>query len=355
MSSARDRLELVGERLDVPRAAEWVRRVRRARLVHEDLLRAEREGRGALGRERERLVEAVRVDRLGAAVDRREGLRGDSHEVVLGLLGRQRRAARLRVEAQRLRLRARGAEAVAHDPRPHSPRGAELRHLLQHVVVGVEEEGEPRPEGVGRETRGDGRLAVGDPVRERERELLGRRRPRLPDVVAGDRDRVPARDPLGAVREQVGRQPHRRAGREDVVPARDVLLEDVVLHRPAEGVAGDAALLGHQLVAEQQERCGRVDRHRGRDLVEGDARRGGEPCRRPSRSRRRFGPPRPPPPGRPSRSPAGSAGRRRPRAPSDPARAASGTARSSPPPSRTRRTGASSTAGRGTCPRTGRA
>src|SRR5439155_721714 len=106
------------------------------------------------------------------------------------------------------------------------PRGPELRHLLEEVVVGVEEEREALTELVRREPRVDRRLRVGDPVREGERQLLHRRRARLADVVPGDRDRVPGREPLRAVREQVRRQPHRRPRREDVVPARDVLLED---------------------------------------------------------------------------------------------------------------------------------
>ena len=77
--------------------------------------------------------------------------------------------------------------------------------------------------------------------------------------------------PLGAVREEVGREPHRRARREDVVAARDVLLEHVVLHRAAQLLARDALLLGDELVEQQEERRGRVDRHRRRDLVERDA------------------------------------------------------------------------------------
>ena len=262
------RFQFVGQRLDEPRAAERIGGRGRARLVHEDLLRAQREGRGALGRQRERLVEAVRVHRLSPAVDRRERLCRDADEVVLGLLRRQRRAARLRVEAERLCLLARGAEAVAHDRRPEATRGPELRHLLQHVVVGVEEEGEARAEGVRREPRGDRRLAVGDPVRDGERELLRRRRTRLADVVPGDRDRVPPGDPLGAVGEEVGREPHRGPRREDVVAARDVLLEHVVLHGAAERLAGDALLGRRELVTEEEERGGRVDRHRGRHPVE---------------------------------------------------------------------------------------
>ena len=224
-----------------------------------------------LGRQRQRLVERVRVQRLRAAGDRRQRLDRDTDDVVLGLLRRQRRAAGLRVEAQRERLRVRRAEPLAHDARPQAARRAELRDLLEEVVVRVEEEREPLAELVRREPRLDRGLAVGDAVRERERQLLHRGRAGLADVVAGDRDRVPRRDPLGAVGEQVGRQPHRRPRREDVVPARDVLLEDVVLHRAAQRGRRDALPLGDELVEEQQERRRRVDRHRRRDLGERDA------------------------------------------------------------------------------------
>ena len=165
-------------------------------LVREHLLRPERDPGGVLGRERERLVEAVRMQALGAAAGRRERLDRDPDDVVLGLLRGEGRTAGLGVEAERERLRVRGAEAVAHQRRPQPPRGAELRHLLEEVVVRVEEEGEARAELVRRKARLDGRRAVGDPVRERERELLDGRRAGLADVVAGDRDRVPARDPL---------------------------------------------------------------------------------------------------------------------------------------------------------------
>ena len=41
--------------------------------------------------------------------------------------------------------------ALAHDARPQPPRGAELRDLLEEVVVRVEEEGQPRAELVGRQ------------------------------------------------------------------------------------------------------------------------------------------------------------------------------------------------------------
>ena len=93
-----------------------------------------------------------------------ERLDRDAHDVVLGLLRGQRRAAGLRVEAQGERLRVRRAEALAHHARPEAARRPELRDLLEEVVVRVEEEREPRAEVVRREPRLDRRRAVGDAV-----------------------------------------------------------------------------------------------------------------------------------------------------------------------------------------------
>ncbi|HEX2055335.1 MAG TPA: GAF domain-containing protein, partial [Nitrospiraceae bacterium] len=85
-----------------------------------------------------------------------------------------------------------------------------LRDLLEEVDLGVEEEAEPRREVVDVEPSLDRLLDVGEPVLQRERELLRRRRSRLSDVVAGDRDRVPARHAAAAPLDQVAEQPHRR-------------------------------------------------------------------------------------------------------------------------------------------------
>ena len=73
-----------------------------------------------------------------------------------------------------------------------------------------------------------------------------------------------------AVGEQIRGQPHRGHGRIDEVPAGDVLLEDVVLGG-AQCLRGHVLLLTDELVEQQQRRGRRVDRHRGRDLVERDA------------------------------------------------------------------------------------
>ena len=264
-------LDGVGQSLDVLRTAERVGDVCDARLVQQHLLRAQRDRRRALGGQGERLVVAVRVQRLAPAGGRGEGLQRDAHDVVERALGRERRAAGLGVEAQGERALVARPEALAHERGPDPAGRAEFRDLGEDVVVGVEEEREARREDVDLEAGRDGRLDVGDAVREREPELLRGTRAGLADVVPGDRDRVEARQALVAVAEEVDRQAHRRARREDVVAARGVLLEHVVLHRASQLLRRDAVRLARQLVEQQQDGRGRVDRHRRRHLAQRDA------------------------------------------------------------------------------------
>ena len=140
------------------------------------------------------------------------------------------------------------------------------------------------------------------------------------------------RDALVAVGEDVGDHAHRLPRRIDVGAAGDVFLQQVVLDGAATDVGRrDALLFGDQLVEQQQDRCRRVDGHRRRDLLEGEAGeeqphvlervdRPRRPCRlRPRRAGDR------------SRSPSASEGRRRTTVPSAPRSAGSGIARWLPP------------------------
>ena len=139
------------------------------------------------------------------------------------------------------------------------------------VVIGDEEEREPGREVVHSEAGLDRPAHVLDCVRQRECQLLDRRRPRFADVVSRDGNGIPAGD-LGST-EPEGFRDQVEAGnrRIDVRAAGHVFLEDVVLDGPAELRAVDAALLGHHDVHRQQ-RCGRgVDRHRSCHCVERDA------------------------------------------------------------------------------------
>ena len=144
--------------------------------------------------------------------------------------------------------------ALAHLPRPDTPRGAVLRDLLEEVHVRVEEEREPRREVVDVEPPLTTGVDVREAVREGERELLRRGRAGLADVVAGDRDRVHARQLARAVLDHVHHEPHRGLGREDVLLLRDVLLEDVRLHGASELVARNALCVADADVEREQHR-----------------------------------------------------------------------------------------------------
>ena len=211
------------------------------------------------------------MQRLRAAEHAGQRLDRGAHDVVERLLRGQRHAGRLGVEPHERRLRILGAERLAQLARPDPARRAVLGDLLEEVDVGVEEEAQARRERVDVEPARDLLLDVGEAVLEREGQLLRRRRARLADVVAGDADRVPARQLARGPLHHVPEQAHRRVDREAPLLLGDVLLQDVGLDRPAQPVARHARLLGRHHVEGHDDRGGRVDRHRHRDLAEVDA------------------------------------------------------------------------------------
>ena len=255
-------LDPVGELLDVPAAAQRVGDVDHAGLLHDHLLGAQGDLGGLFRRQRERLVEGVGVQRVGAAEHGGECLDAGADHVVVGLLGGQRDAGGLGVEPQPLGLLAGGAVDVAHPARPDPAGRTELGDLLEEVDVGVEEEGQSGGEDVDVETAGEPELDVPEPVRKREGELLRGRRAGLADVVAGDGERLVGRDLLGAVLHQVADQAQVRLGAEEPLLLGDVLLEDVGLQRAVQLAGVDLGPLGgHEHHAEDRDR-GTADRHR---------------------------------------------------------------------------------------------
>src|SRR6185437_5188565 len=188
------------------------------------------------------------------------------------LLRGQRDAGRLAVKPHHPGAGLAGLVPLAHVARPDAPGGTQLSDLLEEVVVDVPEEGKARGEAIDIETARDAALDVGKAIRERERELLGRRGARLADVIAGDRNRIPERRVLGAPLEHVYDDFEGRLDGIDPCMLGHVLLEDVVLHRAAELADRDALLLGGGDVEAEQNGRRAVDRHGRRDLIEWDAR-----------------------------------------------------------------------------------
>ena len=162
-----------------------------------------------------------------------EHLQHDALDVVLRLRLGEAERVDLHAVAEAALLRVGHAVALAGELVPELDERAHLAHLLDEAHAGVDEErdaADDLAEALGRHLAGVAhRVEHGDRGGHRVGDLLHRRRAGLLQVVAADVDRVPLRDVGDRVGDHVGDQPQRRRGREDVGPAREVLLDDVVL------------------------------------------------------------------------------------------------------------------------------
>ncbi|GBD41802.1 hypothetical protein HRbin39_01188 [bacterium HR39] len=246
-------------------------------LVGEDLLGAQRPLLVPWTRQTQRLVPGGKLHGPRAGVFRErhaQHLDEDAVDVVLRLLLGEAQRIHLHAVAEEAQFRILHPVALAADLVPQSHEGAHLADLGDEADAGIDEEADPaedlRELLLGDLTRGAHRIEDADGVRQRKGELLHRRGPGLLQVVAADVDRVPLRDLAGAEGDHVGGELHRRAGREDVGAAREVLLDDVVLHRALQLRAVRPLLLGHRQIEREDPRGGGVDGHGGVHALEGD-------------------------------------------------------------------------------------
>ena len=163
-----------------------------------------------------------------------------------------------------------GAKPVAHDVRPQPAGCPELGDLLKEIDMAVKEECDARGEIVDFQAAVEAGLDVGHAIGEREGDFLGGGAARFAHVIAADADGVPVRHFFGAERDDVRSQAKRGARRKDVSPAGDVFLENIVLHRAGDFRPRHALFLGDHEIEREQDGRGRVDGHRGADLVERD-------------------------------------------------------------------------------------
>ena len=227
-------------------------------------------------RQAERLVPGRQLERAGARVAAhrdRERLEHDPDDVVLGLGLGQAERVDLHAVAEAQQLGILDAVALAAELLPEPAHRAQLGVLLHEADAGVHEEGQPAEharEGLLRHPLAHA-VEHGHRGRERVGGLLHRRRSRLLEVVGADVDRVPLGHLVDRERDHVGDQPHRGLGRERVGPAREELLDDVVLGGALEGVHVHAVLVRHGHVQREQPGRGGVDRHRRVHRVQRDA------------------------------------------------------------------------------------
>ena len=146
------RRQLVGEPLDVVAAAPRVDHPGRARLLLEEQLGVAGDAGREVGRQRQRLVERVGVQRLGVALGRGHRLDAGAHDVVEHVLRGERPARGLAVRAQRQRLVVLRLELL-DELRPQQAGRAQLGDLHEEVHADRPEERQPRRERVDRRAR----------------------------------------------------------------------------------------------------------------------------------------------------------------------------------------------------------
>lgn len=245
-------------------------------LEREDLLDAQRPLLVPGPGQTQRLVPGGQLHGAGAGVlgeGDREHLQHDALDVVLRLGLGQTQGVDLDAVTEATLLRVLDAVALVGDLVPDAAEGAHLAHLLDEADARVHEEGDPGDDLAealrGHLARVAHRVEDRDRRGHRVRDLLDRGGPGLLEVVRADVDRVPLGDVVDRVRDHVRRQPQGRPRREDVRPAREVLLDDVVLGGALEQGDVRALLLGGHLVERQQPHGRGVDRHRGVHLLQG--------------------------------------------------------------------------------------
>ena len=204
-----------------------------------------------------------------------EGLEDDALHVVLRLLLGQPEGVDLHAVAEAAELGVLHPVALAADAVPQPGEGPHLAGLLHEADARVHEEADAADHGrqlaVVDLARGAHAVEHADGGGQRVGDLLHRGGPRLLQVVAAHVDRVP----LGRVAHRVGDgvdgEAQARARREDVGPAAEVLLHDVVLRGAREQRRVDPHVLRVGDVEPEEPGRRGVDRHGRVHVLHGDA------------------------------------------------------------------------------------
>jgi hypothetical protein len=144
--------KIMGEPLDIERAAPRIDRARRAALPLQHDLSVAGDACGKIRRQRQRFVERVGMQRLGLALHCRHGFDAGARHVIEDVLRRERPARCLTMGAQRQRTGVLRIELL-HQLGPQHARGAELGDLHEVIHANAEEERQPRRKPIDGETK----------------------------------------------------------------------------------------------------------------------------------------------------------------------------------------------------------
>ncbi len=262
--------EIAGEPLDIIRAAPGIDDAVGAAFLLQKQLRVARDSGGEVGRQRERLIERIGVQRLRMALRRRHRLDGSAHHVVVDVLRGQRPAGGLAMGAQRQRARVFRME-LRQELGPQEPRGAHLGDFHEKIHADRPEERQPRCEAIDIEACGQAGAQIFDAIGQRIGEFEVLRRAGFLHVIARNRDRVVFRHFLRGIGKNVGDDPHRGRRRIDVGVAHHELFQNVVLNGARKFFRRHALFLSSRNEQREDRQHRAVHRHRHAHLVERNA------------------------------------------------------------------------------------
>ena len=263
--------EIVGQPLDIIGAAPGIDDAGGAAFLLQEQLRVAGDSGREIGRQRQRLVKRIGVQRLGMALGCGHRLDGGAHHVVVDVLRGQRPARGLAVRAQRQRARIFRVERL-QQLGPEQPRRAHLGDFHEEVHADRPEERQPRREAVDIEAGGKPGAQIFDAVGQRIGEFEVLRRAGLLHVIAGNRNRIVFRHLLRGIGEDVGDDPHRGRRRIDIGVAHHELFQNVVLNGAREFFRRHALFLGGGDEQREDRQHRAVHGHRHAHLVERNAR-----------------------------------------------------------------------------------
>ena len=240
------------------------------RLFLNNELRVAGNARAELGRQRNRLVETVGVQTLGATKYRRHGLDGGSDDVVVGVLFGERPARGLAVRAEHEAFGI-GRAKPLHDAAPEQTSRAHLRDLKVEVHAHRPKERQARGKVVDIQPLGDGCFHVFRAICEGESHFQGLVSACLLHVITRDGDRVKTRHVRGRMRDDVADDAHAGLGRVNVGVAHHELFQNVILNRPRQLILWDALLFSGDYVTSQNWQHRTVHGHGDADLIERNA------------------------------------------------------------------------------------
>ncbi len=255
---ARGGAQLHDFRLDHRRAGENIVELEQIGFVRHDLLQAQRPLLIPRPRQAERFVPGRQLHGAGARIlaqHHRQHFEQDAVDVVLRLLFREPQGIDLNAIAEAAQLFVGDAVALAANFVPQPAEGAQLAHLGDEAQARIHEKTHAPDHGgeIPRRhlARGAHAIENRDRVGEREGELLHRRGTRFLQMIGADIDRVPLRQLAISESDRVRGELQRWLGRENIGPAREIFLDDVVLRRAGEFAPGGTLLFRDRDVERQ--------------------------------------------------------------------------------------------------------